>query len=348
MTTLNRRDALKLALLGLGGLAWRPLLSRGQSGLGRNLLGLARVTISSIAVYQKPDYRSPRVDSLKRDQIVRILDAVISPAGPRYNPRWYRVDSGFIHTAHTQRVAIRLNEVATSIPEGGWPAEVTVPYTQSWQRLPDGSRRLLYRLYYGSVHWVTAVKLGDHGEPVYQITDDLLKVPYEVYAPHLRLVPAEEMTPLSPDVPPSAKRIEVDLSAQELIAYEYEKEVFRTKISSGIPSDAPTDNGIPTRTPSGSFRIFSKLPARHMGNGDLVSSLEAYELPGVPWVSFFVDTGVAFHGTYWHDNFGRPMSHGCINMRNPDALWLFRWSTPACPPGTFEVRGNGTRVWVHE
>ena len=42
----------------------------------------------------------------------------------------------------------------------------------------------------------------------------------------------------------------------------------------------------------------------------------AYELPGVPWVSYFTGNGVAFHGTYWHDNFGSPTSHGCLNMRN--------------------------------
>jgi len=346
MTPISRRDALKLTLLGLGGLAWRPLL-KGNARGQQPFIGLARITISTVSVHREPDFRSPRVDSLKRDDVVRVLAEVRSPYGPRYNPRWYRINTGFLHTAYTQRVGIRLNPVAVDIPKGGRVAEVTVPYTQSWHQRADGQRARLYRLYYGSVHWVTAVKLGPHGEPIYEITDDLLKVPYEVYAPHLRLIPPEEMTPLSPDVPPGAKGIEVNLKTQELIAYEGNTEVFRTTISSGIPSDAPTDNGIPTRTPSGHFRIFTKLPARHMGDGNLASSLEAYELPGVPWVSFFVDTGVAFHGTYWHDNFGHPMSHGCINMRNADALWLFRWTTPAYTPLEFEAKGNGTRVWVH-
>jgi len=343
---ISRRDALKLALLGLGGLAWRPLLKKNVRAQ-QPFIGLARITISTVSVHREPDFRSPRIDSLKRDQIIRVLEEVISPYGPRYNPRWYRVNSGFLHTAHTQRVAIRLNPVATTIPAEGRVAEVTVPYTQSWQLRPDGQRARLYRLYYGSGHWVTAVKLGAHGEPIYEITDDLLKVPYEVYAPHLRLIPPEEMAPLSPDVPPGAKSIEVNLKTQELIAYEGSAEVFRTAISSGIPNDTPTDNGIPTRTPDGRFRVFAKLPARHMGDGNLASSLEAYELPGVPWVSFFVDTGVAFHGTYWHDNFGHPMSHGCVNMRTPDALWLFRWTTPVYTPPDADARGNGTRVWVH-
>ncbi len=344
--SLSRRDVLKLALLGLGGLAWRPLARMPQGAWP--FIGLARITIPDVPLHREADLRSPRVLTYPRDTLVRVLAEVVSPHGPPRNPRWYRVPGGFLHTAYTQRVAVRLNPVAVAIPPGGRVAEVTVPFTQSWQRLPDGSRRPLYRLYYGSTHWVTGVKLGEHGEPLYEITDDLLKVPYEVYAPHLRLIPPEEVAPLSPDVPPGEKLLEVDLGTQETIAYEAGQEVRRMQISSGIPSDKPTDNGIPTRTPSGRFRIFNKFPARHMGNGDLTSSLEAYELPGVPWVSFFVKTGVAFHGTYWHDNFGMPMSHGCINMRNADALWVFRWSTPTYAPWDFESSGNGTRVWVHE
>ncbi len=348
--TLSRRDALKLALLGLGGLAWRPWprwLARRDRGWWP-FVGLARITIADVPLHSQPDLRSPRVVSLARDTVVRILEEVHSPAGPPTNPRWYRVPGGFLHTAYTQRVAVRFNRVPVAVPEGGRPAEVTVPFTQSWQRLPDGSRRPLYRLYYGSVHWVVDVRLGDAQEPLYVIDDDLIGTRYEVFAPHLRMIPKEEMTPLSPAVPPGAKSLEVDLAAQQVIAYEGGREVRRMSISSGIPSDLPTDNGVPTRTPSGRFRIFHKYPSRHMGNGDLTSALEAYELPGVPWVSFFVDTGVAFHGTYWHDNFGKPMSHGCVNMRNEDARWVFRWSTPTYEPFALTARGNGTRVWVHE
>ncbi len=70
-----------------------------------------------------------------------------------------------------------------------------------------------------------------------------------------------------------------------------------------------------------------------MGDGNLTSDIEAYELPGVPWTSFFEpETGVAFHGTYWHNNFGIPMSHGCVNMRTHEAKWLFRWATPVSSP----------------
>ena len=62
-----------------------------------------------------------------------------------------------------------------------------------------------------------------------------------------------------------------------------------------------------------------------------------YYLPGVPWVQFFGNAqipwsrGYSFHGTYWHNNFGHPMSHGCINMKTPDAKWLYDWAPMGTP-----------------
>ena len=92
-----------------------------------------------------------------------------------------------------------------------------------------------------------------------------------------------------------------------------------------------------------------------MGNGFLFADrvdangtpLYEYEIPGVPWTTFFEpETGVAFHGTYWHTNYGTPMSHGCVKMRCEEAKWLFRWTTPVWEPGVVEKRGYGTRVIV--
>jgi hypothetical protein len=75
-------------------------------------------------------------------------------------------------------------------------------------------------------------------------------------------------------------------------------------------------------------------------------------LVGVPWTSFFTGQGHAFHGTYWHNNFGVPMSHGCVNMRNEDALRLFRWSQPTAAfkdinKTTLDVKGLGTFIDIH-
>ena len=95
------------------------------------------------------------------------------------------------------------------------------------------------------------------------------------------------------------------------------------------------------------------MPSKHMGLGELTSDLDAYVLPGVPWTSFFFPEsgefeGVAFHGTYWHDNFGTPMSHGCINMRVEEAKWIFRWTSPFNGGDKVDVPGYGTRVFVYQ
>ena len=120
-----------------------------------------------------------------------------------------------------------------------------------------------------------------------------------------------------------------------------------TKISSGLNYKPKGE----TRwdTPTGTFNVFSKMPSKHMGDGHLRSDYNAedyYELPGVPWVCFFEETGVATHGTYWHTNFGTRMSHGCVNMRNDEAKWIFRWTTPVAEMDKMESRGMGTRVIV--
>jgi hypothetical protein len=98
-----------------------------------------------------------------------------------------------------------------------------------------------------------------------------------------------------------------------------------------------------------------KVPAKHMGNsyfssettGNLLADVDNYVLPGVPWSSFFTTQGHAFHGTYWHENFGAPMSHGCINMRTEEANWVFRWVKPNHVSDAVANRGLGTVVEIH-
>ena len=142
------------------------------------------------------------------------------------------------------------------------------------------------------------------------------------------------------------KRIEVSIKDQSLVAYEGDKEVLNTLVATGIPNLSPSSN-IPTDTPTGNFNIQVKMPVKHMGDGEMTSDVDAYVLPGVPWVSFFHETGVAFHGTYWHDNYGNEMSHGCVNMRPEEAKWLFRWVTPVSEPTDWERKGRGTQVYVY-
>ena len=84
-------------------------------------------------------------------------------------------------------------------------------------------------------------------------------------------------------------------------------------------------------TPYGEHHAVIKMPSRHMIGGEDID--DSYDLPGVPWCVYFTHKGAAIHGTYWHSNFGAPMSHGCINMKISQAKWLFNWA----PKGTLVV-----------
>jgi lipoprotein-anchoring transpeptidase ErfK/SrfK len=131
------------------------------------------------------------------------------------------------------------------------------------------------------------------------------------------------------------KWINVDLSTQTLVAYEGEVEIFRTTVSTGAPQ---------TPTVTGRFRIHHKLLSQTMrGPG--------YVQPDVPYVMYFYGA-YSLHGAYWHNDFGRRRSHGCINLRVPDAQWLFNWADPALPAGHSEIwdtrTNSGTLVVVHD
>jgi hypothetical protein len=241
-------------------------------------------------------------------------------------------------------VETHLNEVVYDIPAEGQLGEITVPISLSFRYTDVYGWEPMYRLYYRSVHWVTGIGYGPNLQPWYQITDDLAPISYHVPAAHVRLIQPKELTPIAEDVPPEEKFILVDREAQTLTAYEGKKEVLHTQVSTGMPYGG--GEGISTITPLGDFNVQIKMPVRHMGDGNVTSDIHAYELPGVPWVSYFYKTGVAFHGTYWHDNYGYPMSHGCVNMKPEEAKWLWRWVTPLSSHSDYVVKGLGTRVQV--
>lgn len=217
------------------------------------------------------------------------------------------------------------------MPKDGFLAEMTIPFAEAW-RNDNGNPKKVYRFYYGSTHWVDQVVLDKKGRVWYRVLDDRYKVYYFVLAESLRRVNDDELTPISPDV--ADKLIEVDLKRQSLTAYENGALALTVRVSTGRPGVA---------TPSGAFKVEQKRPSRHMaaidGNG--------FDLPGVPWVSYIYWTGVALHGTYWHNDYGTPRSRGCINLTPADAKWLYRWTLPIVPPGEDYVRApEGTRVVV--
>ena len=136
------------------------------------------------------------------------------------------------------------------------------------------------------------------------------------------------------------KWIEIDLSDQKMIAHQGESIFLESLVSTGLWG----------RTPSGEYRIWYKVRATKMEGGNRANNTYYY-LPNVPYAMFFFgDYGI--HGTYWHQNFGTPMSHGCVNSPTPIAERLFYWAEPVLPEGKWAIRASdenpGTRVVVHD
>lgn len=343
MKKLSRRDFLKTGAATLSGL---PFLRFGPYLDSFDDANLVRVTTDAVSVYSKPDDQSQITGQLFRDELIPVYEEVDSGT-PAYNPVWYRVWGGYVHRSRLQKVKALYNEPLTNIPEGTRQlAEMTVPYTQAMRYTRTYGWQPNLRLYYGSVHWIDDVEEGPDGEPWYRIFDELVGFAYHARAIHLRPIPFKDWSPLDLNASLEDKRIEVNLSNQVLTAYERNTITFETTVSSGIPAGRPSPNVLSTKTPSGEFRILAKYPSKHMGNGNLFAAVDDYELPGVPWTCFFTEAGHAFHGTYWHDNFGTPMSRGCINLRTDEAKWLFRWARPVHEPDRIYTPGYGTQVVI--
>lgn len=347
--SISRRNFLKLAALSASGLALQSTPSPNHFDNPFDNEDIARVAARQVSVYKEPSDKSKILYQHYRDDLVNIYYEVISDKGPTYNPLWYRVWRGYLHSAHTQKVQYCLNPVQSFFPKTGQLAEVTVPYTQSMRFVPKTGWTLQYRLYYQSVHWIIGVDEGPDGEPWYRVLDELLdNVVLNASAAHFRIIQPEELAPITPEIPLEHKYIEISLAQQKLWAYEYDKMILESKISSGLPETEHTPGVVPTNTPTGNFNVQIKLPSKHMGDGILTSDIEAYVIPGVPWCSFFEPkTGVAIHGTYWHTNYGTPMSHGCINVPPEVAKWVYRWTLPITQPGDRSKGGFGTQVIVH-
>ncbi len=341
---INRRDFLKLSGLGLLSFAFPGTVLASthinQSILGDDILG--RIVSTGTVMYTSPTFTSGKVKTLWTDVIMPIRDVTIGDQNPPYNRVWYNLDGqGYVHSGSVQPVRIKVNTVSEHIPEVGCLAEVTVPYTDARWWAPSVAATA-YRLYYGSTYWVTGITADDQGLAFYQIYDNLVKRYYYAQANHLRLVPAEDLAPISPDIPPEDKRIEVYLENQAVIAYEKDIPVFMARAATG----AKFSNGDFT-TPTGPHTVLYKSPTHHMSSGDDQSLANSYDLPGVPWDTYITENGLAFHGTYWHNDFGKPRSHGCVNLTPEAASWIFRWTTPVVPPEvSLSFEGGGTSIMV--
>lgn len=338
---LSRREFLQQSIAGLAAVGLPQI--RQPIHLHENVR-LGRVTASSVYVRRQPSTEAEVIYRVGRDELVQLYEQ-IEVDGYR-NPFWYHVWGGYVHSGYIQPVEFNYQPMIDAIPATGCLFEVSVPYTRSY-RLEQGQWAPNYRLYYSSTHWVKALETGPDGQPWYQIIDSYGRKYYARTA-HLRRVQAAELEPISPDIPRGQKWIEVSIDSQELTAIEDGQIVLKAKISSGLPHQRELDPGeLPTETPVGDHHIQVKTVSRHMGDEHFTADLDSGAYPGVPWVCFFDKDGYSLHGTYWHNNFGNRMSHGCVNMRCEDAKWIYRWALPAANAEDWQVSGWGIRVSIH-
>ncbi len=317
ISRLTRRDFIKLGAASLAAAAvssgFRDFPPGGDPTLKRApTYSMGRV-IYSMRYYDQPSTSSKELGFYNRDAVVNIHAETIGDPEPTHNPIWLLTDDGWLHSAYVQPVEEKYNQPVLKIPKNGMLAEVTVPFTQAY-RLVDQQMKRYYRSYYASTYWVQHVFTSTLGVVWYLIWDERLKEQLLVEAEGLRPIAAEELAPIDPGR--KDKRVEIDLTRQRLTAYQGAQPVFTSRIATGY---------FEGDTPKGEYRVERKQPTRHMA-----SNLEGnqFDLPGVPWVCYIAWTGVSFHGTYWHHNYGTPQSHGCINLNPEAAKWVYRWTDP--------------------
>ena len=129
--------------------------------------------------------------------------------------------------------------------------------------------------------------------------------------------------------PVSGRWIAVDLYEQTLAAYDGDRMIFATLVSTGLP-DWPTNEGL--------FRIYRRVELTVMSGA--AGQPDFYYLQDVPWTMYF-DQDISLHGTYWHDGFGYRHSHGCVNLSFTDARWLYEWTEEGAPNAYVYVYSTG-------
>ena len=133
-------------------------------------------------------------------------------------------------------------------------------------------------------------------------------------APALALTNAEIAAQVETLRQSDERWLQVDLSSQRLIAWEGNVPVYAVIVSTGKPT---------TPTVTGVFAVQSMHREARMRGAD-------YDVPDVPWTMYYY-RGYAIHGAYWHDNFGTPVSHGCVNVAVDHAEWFFNWAEVGTP-----------------
>lgn len=351
---LTRREFLQFGALLVGSVPFTriqnlvtPIEFPGADRLGRVLGG-------KVALKMRPDIDSQDVGYLFDDDVVPWIKEVVGSRPMWYSQRFVETPDGYVYAPNLQPVLNLPNSPLASIPDpdGIW-VEVTVPYVDVELENPPARSPWVKnsnqpRLYYSQIMWADQVKVDENGDSWYRVLEkygtfgDRFWARAEAFRP----LTADEMTPINPEV--EDKRIQVDLTHQTLSCFEGNQEVYFCRVSTGDKFDAEGNRVDEWSTPVGTHSIWRKLVSVHMTGG---TTGGGYDLAGIGWTVLFSGNGVAVHSTFWHNSFGIPRSHGCVNAQPEDAKWIFRWTLPDVPynPGEVTISGPGsTKVVVVE
>lgn len=359
--SVTRRDFLKLSAVGIGALSLSksPRLSP-IGNLPENILLGRNCTGGIVRLRSKPSADSTVLNEYYEDTIVIWLREVIgeAPSG-LLSKRWVETPEGFIYAPSLQPVwnipNIPVNALRkTSLGDGMW-VKVTVPYVDLVLTNPparmDWTRNVNYlRFYYDQVLWVDQIQTDSSGITQYRINErygggDIFWADAKAFKP----LTDDDFAPINPNV--ENKNIRVNVSYQYLSCFEDNREVYFCRVSTGAKFNSIGEAVDKWSTPLGEHLTYRKLASMHMIGG---STGAGWDTPGIGWTNLFANGGVAIHSTFWHNDFGVPRSHGCVNVTPEDAHWIFRWTTPIVPydPGDIDVTAlnlpPGTHVNVIE
>ena len=277
---------------------------------------LGRVAIWGVEVFRQPNTKSRLLRTAGRDDLINLYGQVLGEAVLPSNNVWFETDGGYCYSSYVQPVTDIINVPEPDLAAKFFWAQVSMPFTDTYE-VPDVESKKGMRLYYGSVFRVVAAQKDESGRWWYRLREGFSTGsgpgPY-VRAIDMRRIRPGELTPLASSA--QSKRIDIDLTKQLLTAFEDDKPVMSTIIASGTGQ---------FYTPKGQFYVIFKTPTTRMSGG---VGADFYDLPGVPFPTYFTERGAAIHGVYWHNDFGRPRSHGCVNVPQAAAIWVFRWSQP--------------------
>jgi hypothetical protein len=362
LDSISRGEFCKVMTFGLGSILIPGVLDGWDKSPAARLSDfpqadrLGRVCAGMVPLKQRPDMESPDVGTLYEDDVVAWLSEVVGSRPLWNSQRFVETPDGFLYAPNIQPVRNLPNQPLEELPSsnlaGIW-VEVSVPYADLTldnppPRSPWLKGNLHPRVYYSQILWVDQIKKDSVGQIWYRVKElygtygDIFWVPGEA----LRPLSADEFAPIHPEV--EDKKVVVDVTHQTLSCFEGKDEIYFTRVSTGAKFDAQGNPVDKWSTPVGPHHIWRKMVSVHMSGG---TTGGGYDLPGIGWTSLFSGNGVAIHATFWHNNFGVPMSHGCVNARPQDAEFVFRWTAPATPedPGDITVSGTAsTQVVVVE